>query len=135
MFEPQLQSEARSVPLTPVSDKSLRDVTLWGLGDLLDLSLSLNQAKYTASIMMRLQMSRSSDTSQPGLWAGACVCRKWKYALRQPCLWKTACLKAWQVRETKRQPAGFQKYSRRRQAPCSGHGMTASSTYPGLRTG
>ncbi|KAJ4837089.1 F-box protein 7 [Turnera subulata] len=27
----------------------------------------------------------------------ACVCRKWRYALRNPILWRSACLKAWQL--------------------------------------
>ncbi|KAL5704391.1 F-box protein 7 [Ranunculus cassubicifolius] len=31
------------------------------------------------------------------LGRGACVCRKWRYTIRNPVLWRNACLKAWQV--------------------------------------
>eukprot|EP00897_Mesotaenium_endlicherianum_P006783 jgi/Mesen1/6132/ME000313S05262 len=31
------------------------------------------------------------------LGRASCVCRKWKYAARSPALWRSACLKAWQV--------------------------------------
>uniref|UniRef100_A0A6N2MIV6 F-box protein n=1 Tax=Salix viminalis TaxID=40686 RepID=A0A6N2MIV6_SALVM len=27
----------------------------------------------------------------------ACVCRKWRYTLRNPIFWRNACLKAWQA--------------------------------------
>lgn len=26
-----------------------------------------------------------------------CVCRKWRYTIRNPVFWRNACLKAWQV--------------------------------------
>ncbi|KAF9611250.1 hypothetical protein IFM89_028320 [Coptis chinensis] len=32
-----------------------------------------------------------------GLGRGACVCRKWRYTIRNPVFWRTACLKAWQA--------------------------------------
>ncbi|KAF2291419.1 hypothetical protein GH714_023910 [Hevea brasiliensis] len=31
------------------------------------------------------------------LGRAACVCRKWRYTLRNPAFWRTACLKAWQL--------------------------------------
>ncbi|KAG0592611.1 hypothetical protein M758_1G260000 [Ceratodon purpureus] len=31
------------------------------------------------------------------LGRAACVCRKWRYSTRMPCLWRNACLKTWQV--------------------------------------
>lgn len=31
------------------------------------------------------------------LGRAACVCRKWKYTIRNPVYWRNACLKAWQV--------------------------------------
>lgn len=31
------------------------------------------------------------------LGRAACVCRKWKYTIRNPVFWRSACLKAWQV--------------------------------------
>ncbi|OAE27001.1 hypothetical protein AXG93_1774s1110 [Marchantia polymorpha subsp. ruderalis] len=31
------------------------------------------------------------------LGSGACVCRKWRLAIRHPALWRGACLKAWQI--------------------------------------
>ncbi|KAG6550164.1 hypothetical protein Mapa_008121 [Marchantia paleacea] len=31
------------------------------------------------------------------LGRGACVCRKWRHAIRHPALWRGACLKAWQM--------------------------------------
>ncbi|XP_039139323.1 F-box protein 7 [Dioscorea cayenensis subsp. rotundata] len=31
------------------------------------------------------------------LGRAACVCRKWKYAIRNPSLWRSACLKTWQL--------------------------------------
>ncbi|CAI0393108.1 unnamed protein product, partial [Linum tenue] len=31
------------------------------------------------------------------LGRGACVCRKWRYAIRSPVLWRNACLKAWHL--------------------------------------
>ncbi|CAM6109261.1 unnamed protein product [Calypogeia fissa] len=31
------------------------------------------------------------------LGRGACVCRKWRYSILAPTLWRRACLKAWQV--------------------------------------
>lgn len=27
----------------------------------------------------------------------SCVCRKWRYTIRNPVFWRNACLKAWQV--------------------------------------
>ncbi|BAS89265.1 Os04g0431200 [Oryza sativa Japonica Group] len=30
------------------------------------------------------------------LGRAACVCRKWKYTVRNPTLWRNACLKTWQ---------------------------------------
>lgn len=27
----------------------------------------------------------------------SCVCRKWRYTIRNPVFWRIACLKAWQV--------------------------------------
>lgn len=30
------------------------------------------------------------------LGKAACVCRKWRYTIRNPVFWRTACLKAWQ---------------------------------------
>ncbi|XP_078172694.1 F-box protein 7 [Carex rostrata] len=30
------------------------------------------------------------------LGRASCVCRKWKYTIRNPCLWRAACLKTWQ---------------------------------------
>ncbi|KAL3678700.1 hypothetical protein R1sor_021656 [Riccia sorocarpa] len=38
-----------------------------------------------------------SRTSPYALGRGACVCRKWRYAIRLPALWRGACLKAWQA--------------------------------------
>ncbi|XP_050237599.1 F-box protein 7 [Mercurialis annua] len=31
------------------------------------------------------------------LGRASCVCRKWRYTLRNPVLWRSACLKAWQL--------------------------------------
>ncbi|CAN0893379.1 F-box protein 7 [Linum grandiflorum] len=31
------------------------------------------------------------------LGRAACACRKWRYAIRSPVLWRNACLKAWQL--------------------------------------
>ncbi|XAR62806.1 hypothetical protein NMG60_11017687 [Bertholletia excelsa] len=31
------------------------------------------------------------------LGRAACVCRKWRYTIRNPVFWRTACLKAWQI--------------------------------------
>ncbi|EEF48332.1 protein with unknown function [Ricinus communis] len=31
------------------------------------------------------------------LGRAACVCRKWRYTLRNPVFWRSACLKAWQL--------------------------------------
>ncbi|KAL9227972.1 hypothetical protein vseg_003601 [Gypsophila vaccaria] len=31
------------------------------------------------------------------LGRASCVCRKWRYAIRNPLFWRNACLKAWQV--------------------------------------
>ncbi|PIA47423.1 hypothetical protein AQUCO_01400234v1 [Aquilegia coerulea] len=31
------------------------------------------------------------------LGKGACVCRKWRYTIRNPVFWRSACLKAWQA--------------------------------------
>ncbi|KAG2708960.1 hypothetical protein I3760_05G217800 [Carya illinoinensis] len=31
------------------------------------------------------------------LGRAACVCRKWKYTIRNPVFWRSACLKAWQL--------------------------------------
>lgn len=31
------------------------------------------------------------------LGKAACVCRKWRYTIRNPVYWRNACLKAWQV--------------------------------------
>lgn len=31
------------------------------------------------------------------LGRAACVCRKWRYTVRNPVFWRNACLKAWQV--------------------------------------
>ncbi|XP_021759729.1 F-box protein 7-like isoform X2 [Chenopodium quinoa] len=31
------------------------------------------------------------------LGKAACVCRKWRYAIRNPIFWRIACLKAWQL--------------------------------------
>ncbi|CAA6663811.1 unnamed protein product [Spirodela intermedia] len=31
------------------------------------------------------------------LGKAACVCRKWRYTIRNPTLWRAACLKAWQA--------------------------------------
>lgn len=31
------------------------------------------------------------------LGRAACVCRKWKYTIRNPVFWRNACLKAWQL--------------------------------------
>ncbi|KAK9270893.1 hypothetical protein L1049_026479 [Liquidambar formosana] len=31
------------------------------------------------------------------LGRAACVCRKWRYTIRNPVLWRNACLKAWQL--------------------------------------
>ncbi|KAG9135121.1 hypothetical protein Leryth_011612 [Lithospermum erythrorhizon] len=31
------------------------------------------------------------------LGKAACVCRKWRYTIRNPVFWRTACLKSWQV--------------------------------------
>jgi hypothetical protein len=28
----------------------------------------------------------------------SCVCRKWRYTIRNPVFWRNACLKGWQVR-------------------------------------
>jgi hypothetical protein len=36
-------------------------------------------------------------TSPYTLGRAACVCQKWKYTARNPTLWRTACLKTWQV--------------------------------------
>ncbi|KAF5735505.1 F-box protein 7-like isoform X1 [Tripterygium wilfordii] len=33
------------------------------------------------------------------LGKAACVCRKWKYTIRNPVFWRNACLKAWQLSE------------------------------------
>ncbi|KAL2609824.1 hypothetical protein R1flu_028397 [Riccia fluitans] len=38
-----------------------------------------------------------SRASPYALGVGACVCRKWRYAIRLPALWRGACLKAWQM--------------------------------------
>ncbi|KAI3925212.1 hypothetical protein MKW92_045841 [Papaver armeniacum] len=32
------------------------------------------------------------------LGRAACVCRKWRYTIRNPVFWRSACLKAWQVK-------------------------------------
>ncbi|PIN16172.1 F-box protein FBX9 [Handroanthus impetiginosus] len=31
------------------------------------------------------------------LGRASCVCRKWRYTIRNPVFWRTACLKAWQI--------------------------------------
>ncbi|XP_026455289.1 F-box protein 7-like [Papaver somniferum] len=31
------------------------------------------------------------------LGRAACVCRKWRYTIRNPVFWRSACLKAWQI--------------------------------------
>ncbi|CAI9115373.1 OLC1v1016265C2 [Oldenlandia corymbosa var. corymbosa] len=31
------------------------------------------------------------------LGRAACVCRKWRYTIRNPAFWRNACLKAWQI--------------------------------------
>lgn len=31
------------------------------------------------------------------LGRASCVCRKWRYTVRNPVFWRNACLKAWQV--------------------------------------
>lgn len=31
------------------------------------------------------------------LGRAGCVCRKWRYTIRNPVFWRSACLKAWQV--------------------------------------
>lgn len=31
------------------------------------------------------------------LGRSSCVCRKWRYTIRNPVFWRNACLKAWQV--------------------------------------
>lgn len=35
------------------------------------------------------------------LGKASCVCRKWKYTIRNPVFWRNACLKAWQVNSIK----------------------------------
>lgn len=35
------------------------------------------------------------------LGRASCVCRKWKYTIRNPVFWRNACLKAWQVNSIK----------------------------------
>ncbi|KAI0494447.1 hypothetical protein KFK09_024585 [Dendrobium nobile] len=38
-----------------------------------------------------------SRMSPYSLGRAACVCRKWRYTIRNPILWRSACLKAWQL--------------------------------------
>ncbi|WMV54165.1 hypothetical protein MTR67_047550 [Solanum verrucosum] len=38
-----------------------------------------------------------SKTTPYTLGRAACVCRKWRYTIRNPVFWRNACLKAWQV--------------------------------------
>lgn len=38
-----------------------------------------------------------SKTTPYTLGKAACVCRKWRYTIRNPVFWRNACLKAWQV--------------------------------------
>lgn len=35
------------------------------------------------------------------LGKATCVCRKWRYTIRNPVFWRIACLKAWQVKLNK----------------------------------
>ncbi|XP_008781492.1 F-box protein 7 isoform X2 [Phoenix dactylifera] len=49
-------------------------------------------------LLHRLEVSVVfARTSPYTLGRAACVCRKWRYTIRNPSLWRTVCLKTWQM--------------------------------------
>ncbi|EFJ32549.1 hypothetical protein SELMODRAFT_270563 [Selaginella moellendorffii] len=59
----------------------------------IELDPSLLHRKLSEDILHEIFMRLSPYT----LGKASCVCRKWRYAIRNPVFWRLACLKTWQL--------------------------------------
>ncbi|KAF3633183.1 F-box protein 7 [Capsicum annuum] len=65
-----------------------------GLCDLITVLKSNFAVKHKRDCSLWLIFSRMDPYT---LGRAACVCRKWRYTIRNPVFWRSACLKAWQI--------------------------------------